>query len=79
MGGTSNQGVLNHRRDRIKITNRKRDWVQALNGPLGTNHEYHAIKDHRRRPSCREGVWGDKKVGLCKDADTGRKMRVEDH
>ena len=34
VGGTSNQGVLNHRRDRIKITNHNRDWVKALNEPL---------------------------------------------
>ena len=34
VGGTSNQGVLNHRRDRIKITNHNRDWVKALSEPL---------------------------------------------
>ena len=33
MGGTSNQGVLNHK-ETIKITNLIRDWVKALNEPL---------------------------------------------
>jgi len=34
--GTSNQGVLNHRRasDHQIITNHNRDWVKALNEPL---------------------------------------------
>ena len=35
MGGTSNQGVLNHRRDHQNHrTNHNRDWVKALNEPL---------------------------------------------